>query len=391
MPETQFEAGDAIWRALPTTSTQEVVVTTDHERIVAQKIRELRAFTPTATKRSAELDLVLLDVGALPEIGPRGGDGLRELLEDLYTVFRNDYHWVPTLGRNRHVAVVPTNKTIPGGDGAPAVAEASDVVFPTGSAGTGVRVAVGDTGLAQRPQFWGHVIAEPDPRLAEGDLPPEAVLGHGTFVTGLVLQQAPQATVRALKVLNAPEVTDTWDVATGLVGLAGESVDILNLSLGCHTDDDQAPLVFRRLLERLGPDVLVVAAAGNFGEGEPRKALWPAALEDVVAVGATDDKGNRPDWSPDPERSPWVDVQARGQEVASTYLDGEVVTEYTSDLRPELRKFRGYGTWSGTSFAAARVTGMIAAVTQPGQRSAREAFEQLTSKACLHDTRPWLG
>jgi membrane-anchored mycosin MYCP len=68
-----------------------------------------------------------------------------------------------------------------------------------------------------------------------------------------------------------------------------------------------------------------VAAAGNhgdFGEDpnspERRQPAWPAALDDVIAVGGANRDGSRP--APTPKNAPWIDVYARGVNVVSTYL-----------------------------------------------------------------------
>jgi hypothetical protein len=81
--------------------------------------------------------------------------------------------------------------------------------------------------------------------------------------------------------------------------------------------------------------------------------MWPAALPGVVAVGAMDRDGIRLPFSPD---APWVSCQAVGFEVRGAYPGG-------------------WAKWTGTSFAAARVTGMVAARTVPGRVSPAEAFE----------------
>jgi len=72
---------------------------------------------------------------------------------------------------------------------------------------------------------------------------------------------------------------------------------------------------------------------------------------------------------------PWVDVAACGMEVSSTYLKGDVNLESVHG-KPD-QPFDGFATWSGTSFAAAEVSGAIAARTVPGEVGARTALAQL--------------
>ena len=53
-----------------------------------------------------------------------------------------------------------------------------------------------------------------------------------------------------------------------------------------------------------------------------------------------------------------------------------------------ITRFEGTANWAGCSFAAGVVTGVIAARTIPGQRSARQALDELVGS--LHD-QPWPG
>jgi subtilisin family serine protease len=159
-------------------------------------------------------------------------------------------------------------------------------------------------------------------------------------------------------------------------------------------------LALATAIDRLDPDIVVVAAAGNHGDagetpsredavpaeenGRPRltaadrrRPSWPAALDDVVAVGAADDQGVRASFTP--QGVPWIDVVTHGVRVASTYLDGEVDVAITPGSA-DVRRFEGCAEWSGTSFAAALVSGAIAARTKPGSVSARRAWQQILAE-----------
>jgi subtilisin family serine protease len=74
--------------------------------------------------------------------------------------------------------------------------------------------------------------------------------------------------------------------------------------------------------------------------------------------------------------APWIDLLAPGVSVLAPYLEGTVtVTDVNATSRTE--SFEGWATWSGTSFAAAAVSGALAALTIPGRRTATEALRQL--------------
>jgi hypothetical protein len=328
--------------------------------------------------------------------------GLRKLFAD-----DND-NWTPDMAKNRFVERVVGKPWVSGGAaGDPQPPDPPIDRFPPRDPGPGqgVRVGILDTIVESHEWLAGAYIAEQ--RAVQSPMPSPAILniadrmagrpertwwsGHGTFVTGLILQGAPGAVVELRKVLD-DETGDgnTWQLATELVKLADSGVDLINLSLGTFTDDGQAPLVLERAVERLSPRVLLVAAAGNHGnigpkpegwpgpgpkpEGwpglwpKPNSALWPAAFTDVIAVGAADAEGRIAPFSP---LVRWIDVWANGVNLRSTYLNARVRRSRDTE------EFNGFAQWSGTSFAAAVVSGAIAARIRPGSRGAREAVIDL--------------
>ncbi|MDQ3402475.1 MAG: S8/S53 family peptidase [Actinomycetota bacterium] len=222
-----------------------------------------------------------------------------------------------------------------------------------------VTVLVLDTGLDPHPWFvdrpwfgdWGM---RPEVLDLDGDGEPESQAGHGTFVTGVVLQHAPGVTIREHRVLSPTGLTDDLTVASALrrtrrhAAARGEHLDVVVMTSGCHTADDRCPPVLARELARLS-NAVVVASAGNSGTTRP---FWPAALPSVLAVGATGPDGALASFS---GRGPWVDTTAPGVDVVSSavYLNDGV---------------RGYGgaTWSGSSFAAPRVAGEVASLIKNG-------------------------
>jgi subtilisin family serine protease len=177
-------------------------------------------------------------------------------------------------------------------------------------------------------------------------------------------------------------------VAQHLVRYANSGADVLTAAFGCFTVDGKPPLVLERAIARLTPTVVVVAAAGNYGGGpadgsadrlpQPKTPIWPAAFESVVAVGAADDNGKAAEFSP---QVPWVDLIAPGVKVTSDFLQGDVrivlTDEKTGAQREEVRRFDGTAVWSGTSFAAAAVSGALAAQTVRGRRTAYEALDRV--------------
>ncbi len=210
--------------------------------------------------------------------------------------------------------------------------------------------------------------------LGSGYLAPEG--GHGTFIDGIIMRLAPQVRIRQVKVLNPAGVGDDRTVA---VGLSDAGAPVVNLSLGGYTHDDMPPVALSTALAR-NPDVVAVAAAGNNDQSRP---FWPAAFEQVVAVGALDTRDGPPRKAGFSNFGSWVDVYTPGVRIRSTYLKA----------RWKLRRDRtarhidGYAYWSGTSFAAPQVAALIATMI-PSAGSAGAAADAVLASATQH---PGLG
>jgi subtilisin family serine protease len=247
------------------------------------------------------------------------------------------------------------------------------------TSGAGVLVGLIDTGIRQHPWLSGAFLAAPDdfePIDVDGDNALEEQAGHGTFVAGLVLQQAPAASIWVEKALDTEGDGFTADVSAAAIRLAQRRVHILNLSLGCFADQSTFRAVVDHVVatvHRINPDLVVVAAAGNLEEGQSTQEFWPAALPNVVGVGALKD-GDGYQWAEFSNRGEWVDFAAPGEDLVSTYL------KYKPHKGGGPR-FRGWATWSGTSFATAVVSGAIARTMTENRESARDAVERLRRAA----------
>jgi membrane-anchored mycosin MYCP len=333
------------------------------------------------------------------------------LLYKLREGLRADYGgWIPEIGKNRMIAPVRGFPYVGGcTEGDPQQLGFTDPHPQLTSGGSlgwrpratepghGVRVGLLDTQLYPNPWLDGGYLATQDDLLevsGSGGDPPWATAGHGTFIAGLILHRAPGAGLIVRSVMGPDARGKTWGVAKAMAQFASTGVDILNLSFGCYTDDGQPPLVLAKAVSLVSPQILLVTAAGNHGNIEELKAkhsplaadwttnlkdttpVWPGAFAEVTAVGATDGHGQAAEFSP---KVPWVDVTAPGVDVESTYLDGEVRLTMPNGNQTEV--FHGFARWQGTSFAAANVSGAVAAEIGPG-RDARQAL-----KAVLADRK----
>jgi len=241
-------------------------------------------------------------------------------------------------------------------------------------------IAVLDTGYDQavqtlHPGLAGRLVFT-DSDVEDATLPNGCLArqgGHGTFIDGIIMQMAPQARIRQVKVLSPAGVGDDQSVALELVRAARAGIPVINLSLGGYTSHDEPPLATALTLGHLVDDVAIVAAAGNGGKERP---FWPAAFKRVVSVGALDTRSGEVRRASFSNHGWWVDVYAPGVRILSTYL--RATWKLPSDHAS--RAMDGFAYWSGTSFAAPQVAAMIANAI-PAAGSARQAVLQVLAQA----------
>lgn len=344
---------------------------------------------------------------ALIELGEDTATGLDDVLLAVRGSIAAEYEmWLPPIGKNRRVDAVigfPQSKSLYAGP--PKQADAAQwSVSADATAGRGVRVGVLDTRFVEHEGLVASCRFGPDDvHVPTGVQPTWA--GHATFVAGLVHAQAPAAEIELRGVLRSEDGrASSWDTAVAMARFATSGVDILNLSLGCRTDDGLPPLTIQRAVQVLAPRMLLIAAAGNHGDADEhaKQPTWPAALPGVVAVGAgtRDDVGTVTPASFTPP-APWVRCLTTRTEEVSTYLRGPVRARvapglveagdvrgvHTSDATPGAdglvevaMDFGGFASWRGTSFAAATVSGAVAARMRPGRLTAAGALAELLTE-----------
>jgi membrane-anchored mycosin MYCP len=241
------------------------------------------------------------------------------------------------------------------------------------SRGSGVTVAIVDSGVDANPQFGGRVIPGPD--LVAGTrpgIPPGAdCVGHGTAVASIIAAApvpgvsftgvAPAARILSVKISG----TDTFPTSVtpqGIMDAVQFGADVINLSLA--TPDD-VPALRNAVEYALSHNVVVVAAAGNDLPRAGTGPFYPAAYPGVLAVGAVGPGGALAAFS---DRHTPVAVTAPGVNVTSAY-PGTFPDAYAP-------------VQNGTSFAAAFVSGVVALVrsAHPGL-SAAEVVARIEATA----------
>lgn len=314
----------------------------------------------------------------------RAESPLEQVLAGVRLTFADRWDgWFPRLGKNR-VMVGGEGAPIKviRGDGPPAGdVPASDLPVPR-AGGAGVTVGLLDTPVRHDITYDGRLL--PGSSRLDPTGTAALVQGHGTFTAGLVHQQAADAALLVRGVLAGRDATATaWEVALALFDLVTQAetpVHIVNMSLGCFTEDNRPPLVLAAAVEMVRDDVVLLAAGGNHGRQGAQEVptriapLWPAALDGVVAVGGRIRHGSGHEPAPFTPRTPWVNVLTDGTDVVSTFLDGKV------SLGGAVEQFDGVARWSGSSMASAVAAGRLAALAG-GEGGARGALARIVAGA----------
>ena len=221
------------------------------------------------------------------------------------------------------------------------------------SRGEGVRVALIDTAVdSQHPDLAGRIVKQRD---FGGSAHPAAAGGeaHGTQMAGVIAAVAnnrlgiagvaPQARLLAYRACwPAPggitSHCNSFTLAQALGAAIADGSDIINLSLGGPAD----PLLQRLLEHAIAGGAIVVAALPPGG----RPSGFPVGVRGVLAVASSDEAGNGPHSA--------FALSAPGADILTLAPSG------------------GYGYATGSSMAAAHVSGAVALLRalRPGLRGA---------------------
>jgi len=163
---------------------------------------------------------------------------------------------------------------------------------------------------------------------------PSPYFGHGTLVSGLIHAIAPRALIMPLKVFDASGRGTSFRIAKAIVYATANGARVINMSFSLETF---SPLVDDALDYAARQNMVLVASIGNNNSKVDRN--YPASSSKVVGVAATDLNDRKAVFS---NYGPAADVAAPGEALISAYPAGL------------------YALWSGTSAAAALVSGEAA-------------------------------
>lgn len=231
--------------------------------------------------------------------------------------------------------------------------------FPSWSvtSGAGIGVAILDTGIQgsheDLPALDGGV------SFIDGSVYYTDGNGHGTHVGGIVAAQinsvgvvgvAPGVDLYSVQVLSSSGSGTISGIVAGIEWAVANDIRIISMSLGTKTYSQALKDACDAAYEA---GCLVIAAAGNSGDvsGTGSNMEYPAKLDSVIAVGATDDNDRRAWFS---STGSELELMAPGATILSTYpsttLTGRVVfsdIEYQYDFSSSLLVGSGMGSVSG--------------------------------------------
>ncbi|GAB7050057.1 type VII secretion-associated serine protease mycosin [Catenuloplanes indicus] len=232
------------------------------------------------------------------------------------------------------------------------------------STGKGITVAVIDSGVQPHPDIEHAILPGISFLPGDNSKGQQDDQGHGTAIAGLiagkggtghVLGIAPNSKILPIRILDANGRGDSNTTAKAIRWAIRSRAKIVNISSGGGPNSE----VRKAVEEATKAGLIVVASSGN----KPAQDIvaFPAYINGVVAVGATDKDGVI------------ADISASGE--------GLLLTAPGVDLLSTSKDQR-YETGTGTSGAAAIVSGVAALVwSRYPELSAAEVVHRMTATA----------
>ncbi len=211
-----------------------------------------------------------------------------------------------------------------------------------------------------------------------GDASPDDPNGHGTHVAGAIAAEnnnigitgvAPDAQIMPVRAVGSQGAGNIADIVRGIRYAADNGADVINLSLGTQMPSPLSSMMFQSAIDYASDrGAVTVMAAGNSGGDQPDS---PAnlAVQQGIAVGATDNNGNLTDFS------------NRAGAVSLDYLAAPGV-EISSTLPND-----NFGSFSGTSMAAPHVSGAAALIQSANPHLTPTQVEDLLTETARSNVK----
>lgn len=225
--------------------------------------------------------------------------------------------------------------------------------WATGLDGSGVTIAVVDSGIipSHDDLSAAGILSGINFVAGESESDTTDVLGHGTFITGLIhagtdngigiAGLADGATILPLKCFKTT-TTSMSSIISAISRAVDADVDVISMSFGVSSGTEALRTV---IADAASKGIILIAAVGNTTTGD-HSIMYPAAYPNVIGVGAFDTNGAVTNFS---RQNATIDISAPGQSIVSlSYIGANM--------------YRTGG--AGTSYAVPFVSAMAALALQ---------------------------
>lgn len=235
---------------------------------------------------------------------------------------------------------------------------------PIISSGDKIKVAIIDSGLdmAENIDVAGRINLIP----GEEEVLPlfEDTTGHGTSIASIISANSDyefsdvvgindQIELYSAKVMDYTNSAPISRVIEGIYWAIEQDVDIINISFGTAQNSEALYMAIR---DAYDSGILIIAASGNSGGA----IEYPAAYDEVMAVGSVDSTGTISDFCSTGEE---MEVVAPGELIKTTGgFGGEIIV-------------------SGTSMAVPHVVGIASVLWQKDKTKSADFIRQLINES----------
>ncbi|MBS1958618.1 MAG: S8 family serine peptidase [Bdellovibrionales bacterium] len=176
--------------------------------------------------------------------------------------------------------------------------------------------------------------------------------GHGTHVSGIIAQIAPEVKIMPLKFIAANGSGGTYAAIQAIDYAVAHHVQVINASWGGPA---YSSLLGQAVKRATDAGVTFVAAAGNESRNFNLTPSYPAAFAGVISVAASDAYNQLAEYS---NFGSNVTIAAPGDEIISTVMSG------------------GWDYMSGTSMASPQVAGTVALLKSVRDTASQDEVKQ---------------
>lgn len=178
-------------------------------------------------------------------------------------------------------------------------------------------------------------------------------VGHGTHVAGIIAANkskkgitgiAPESLLHIYKVLGDNGIGSMKGIINGIYHAIEQKVDIINMSLGSTSTNNELKLAIDKAIEN---GISVVCSSGNDAKGDDGsidELSYPGCMREVIEVGSVNKDDNKVSYFSNSNNN--VDLVAYGGNITSCYPNNK------------------FANCSGTSQAVPLVVGALALLKQ---------------------------